>query len=481
MTGEHGNGTRTVSPTARVAESTARDLSRCLDHAQRTGRSPSVMAAVVQEGQIVWAHGRGRIEGAATTLDTQYRIGSITKTITSLALMRLRDRGVLGLTDPVGSHVPDLPPWLAAAPLSDLLRHTAAVAAEPAGPWWERSPGQTWDTLRARISPADSRPALAGRFHYSNLGYALLGQVLENRCAAPWFEVVQAEVLVPLRMSRTTDRPVGPHALGWSAHPWADLVTREPALDYAAMAPAGGLWSTARDLARLTTLLGARDSSLLASRSLREMRAAAVVSSPDSLGEAYGYGIELRTTSDGALLVGNFGSLPGFRGALWNCPARDVGAVVLANATSGTDPSAVAQDLIRIVPTRDHPVGEEWLPTETLPADLTRLAGTWYWGARPWLLRVLDSDRLTLAELGSPHTAGHFVRNGPEDWLGLNGYHEGEPLRVRLEPASGDVYLDLHSFVLTRAPYEPATPIPGGFEPSSWHHDPGPEHEENRS
>ena len=81
---------------------------QALDHRlateQRDRRVPSLVAAVVRDGVPLWSGGRGKVDGATPTEDTQYRIGSITKTFVGVMIMRLRDEGMLSLSDPLRTH-----------------------------------------------------------------------------------------------------------------------------------------------------------------------------------------------------------------------------------------------------------------------------------------------------------------------------------------------------------------------------------------
>jgi CubicO group peptidase (beta-lactamase class C family) len=80
-------------------ESTRAKLRHCVALGQATGRAPSLTGAVARDGQVLWCAGRGSIDGAEPTADTQYRIGSLTKTFTAVLIMQLRDGGRLDLAD----------------------------------------------------------------------------------------------------------------------------------------------------------------------------------------------------------------------------------------------------------------------------------------------------------------------------------------------------------------------------------------------
>src|SRR3954453_13016141 len=88
---------------------TRRALLHRLATGQVQGRAPSVVAAVVRDGDPLWMDGWGSVDGAPPDGDTQYRIGSITKTFVAILVLRLRDEGLLALTDPLEKHLPGTP------------------------------------------------------------------------------------------------------------------------------------------------------------------------------------------------------------------------------------------------------------------------------------------------------------------------------------------------------------------------------------
>ena len=164
--------------------------------------------------------------------------------------------------------------------IGELLAHTAGLAADAAGPWWERTPGDLRPELSDVLGDDPIRHPAGRRFHYSNVGFAVLGALVAQLRGKPWHEVIRDEILAPLGMSRTAVTPTVPFAAGWAVHPWADLLLPEPAYDAGLMAPAGQFWSTADDLRRFAAFLGSGASDVLSSDSLAEMREPAAPSSP---------------------------------------------------------------------------------------------------------------------------------------------------------------------------------------------------------
>ena len=129
--------------------------------------------------------------------------------------MRLRDEGRLHLDDPLDRHLPGTP--LGDRTVGQLLSHLAGASAESPGGWWERTPGGSLDDLD--LGPDDVVLGAARRFHYSNLGFGLLGELVARLRGTSWEDAVAAEVLAPLGMDRTTPRPVGAGGAGLRGAP----------------------------------------------------------------------------------------------------------------------------------------------------------------------------------------------------------------------------------------------------------------------
>ncbi|GAB7184884.1 serine hydrolase domain-containing protein [Kitasatospora sp. Ki12] len=445
---------------------TRRALLHRLAVAQSEGRTPSMVAGVLRGGRPVWSGARGLVDGHAPTPDVQYRIGSLTKTFVAVLVLRLRDEGLLDLADPLSRNLPGTP--ADEATVTQLLSHSAGLAAETPAPWWERTEG----SLRPRLDDIleAERPLKhpAGRLHhYSNPGYALLGALVEKVRGEPWGEVLRREVLAPLGMGRTTLLPEPPHAGGFAVHPWADVLRTEPLTDTGLMGPAGQLWSTGADLARWAAFLCAGDDKVLSAGTLAEMRRPAVA--PDDAGwtTAYGLGLQLRR-HEGRLLYGHTGSMPGFTAGLWVSETDGLAAFGLANATSGGSTAQLAAELIALTAEHEPRLPEPWHPLPEVDEELLALTGPWYWGASPTVLRLRPGRVLELTTLAGGGRGSRFRPEPDGTWTGLENYYAGETLRV-VRRADGSVsHLDIGSFVHTREPYGPDDAVPGGVDPEGW-------------
>lgn len=447
--------------TEKLLPTTRRALDDRLARGQVEGRAPSMAAGVLRGRTLVWSGGRGSVEGAEPTADTQYRIGSITKTFVAVLVLRLRDEGLVDLSAPLETYLPGTS--AGDRTVRQLLSHTAGLVAETPPPWWERTPGRVRPELADVLGehPLAHPPGL--RFHYSNVGFALLGALVAQVRGRPWAEVLAEEVLAPLGMTRTTTAPVAPHARGWAVHPWADVLLPEPTHDAGLMAPAGQLWSTVADLTQFGALLVAGNERVLSARAVAEMREPLV---PTADGSGYGMGLQLRQGS--RPLVGHGGSMPGFLAGLDCAVEEDLAVVVFANATSGPDLGTVAADLVGLVADAEPRRPRAWAPLAEVDPDLLALTGPWYWGAAPLALRLQPDRHLELVGLSGRGRESRFRPEADGTWTGLDDYYAGERLRV-VRDASGQVSaLDLGSFVLTREPYPSSGVVPGGVDPAGW-------------
>ncbi len=258
----------------------------CLDVAQAQGRLPSVVGAVFDRYGAVWAGAAGRCPG----IEGQYRIGSLTKTLTAVLVMQARDAGMLSLDDPLGRHLGDV--GYAEATLRQLLSHTSGMQSEPAGPWWERTRGGDFATLAAAHDGSGRVAGPGEYYHYSNLGYGLLGEVLARVTGRSWRQLVTDVLLTPLGMTQTSYLP-RPHAQpGWSVDHFTGERTLEPLASTGAMAPAGQLWSTVEDLVVWGQFLAGARPDLLDPSTLHEM------STPVT--EGYGLGLRLSANAGGS-------------------------------------------------------------------------------------------------------------------------------------------------------------------------------------
>ncbi|TDD20310.1 class A beta-lactamase-related serine hydrolase [Kribbella turkmenica] len=427
-----------------VRPDTAAALHAEIAAAQSEWKLPTVNAGVIRDGSLVWTGSRGRfatVDGGAPGPDVQYRIGSITKTMTAVLVMQCRDDGLLALNDAVGKHLPGIA--FGDRTIRHLLAHSGGVNAEPEGPWWERNPGVSFEQLTAAMDESQAAGPADRRHHYSNLGYALLGEIVARLRGSSWLELVREHILDPLEMRRTTYFPAAPAAQGFSVHPFSGQLLEEPAYDAGAMAPAGQLWSTIEDLARYAMFWIDPVHEVLSRDTVEEMAAPAASDPREGLTASYGLGLRL-IADDPHLLIGHTGSMPGFLAGLFVDRARRIGAVTLGNATYGRVAS-LPPDLLGVLVAHEPALPQEWVPEPPLDQG-AELLGPWYWGNSAVTMSVSGGILQLTGALTS-----RFSPLGPDLYQGRDGYFAGEKLRV---VRHGDrTHLNVATFVLTRTPY----------------------------
>jgi CubicO group peptidase (beta-lactamase class C family) len=439
-----------------VADSTSRRLQSRLAHAQSAGRLPSVVAGLVRDGEPVWfgTYGGPAVPGH-DPFDVQYRIGSITKTMTAVLVLQLVRDGRIGLDEPASTVLGDV--GYADRTLRTLLAHSSGMQSEPSGSWWERSAGVTWEQLTAAHDGSGAVFPAHQEFHYSNLGYALLGELAARLLDTTWWDAVAKRVLGPLGMTRTSYLPEGAAAQGWSVHPYESTLVAEPATDTGAMAPAGQVWATIADLARYAAFLLQGHPDVLSAEELDRAYAPQSGNPKDGLRSGHGLGFQLFPGGSGTL-AGHTGSMPGFLATSLVDRPRRVGGVVLANATVGYSPAAIVTELLDELERCEPAPAAPWRPSPPLPAELHGVPGVWHWGNTQIVFAMEGAD------LVARRAGTELYRFGVVDGrvVGLSGYHAGETLRVVRGPDGSVGHLDIATFIYTREPYDPEAPIPGG-------------------
>jgi CubicO group peptidase (beta-lactamase class C family) len=309
--------------------------------------------------------------GVDATVDTQYAVASITKTFTAVSVMQLRDEGKLDLDDPLERHLPDVAHGRLA--LGRMLAHASGLQREPPGEVWESLVFPGAEELLASLPEAEQVLPGSTAWHYSNLAYALLGQVVARIAGRPFREYIDERLLQPLGLSRTTWGFDSPHARPYFVEPYSDAVRPEPELDIGGKGGESGLCSTVADLARWGAFLCEPDESLLDPASADEMHGVRIMAEPDwTLG--WGLGIELWRRGD-RIFGGHTGGFPGFVSMLVYSRRDRIGAVVLTN--SGRWPKATDTGLRLLEAALEElaPAPEPWAPEDQPPAQIAPLLG----------------------------------------------------------------------------------------------------------
>jgi CubicO group peptidase (beta-lactamase class C family) len=427
---------------------------RILRGAQAEQRIPSVSAAVFRDGDVIWRSALGTADVARAedaTTEHVYRIGSITKTFTAVCILQLRDAMVLDLDDPLRTHIPEAPVGLT---IRDALAHLSGLQREPPGEIWETLTPPSREELLAGLEDAERvlRPGEA--WHYSNLAYGLLGEVVVRRSEQhDYADALRMRVLEPLGLEHTGFDPPGPRATGYYVDPYSDRVTIEA--DPAGEGPTaaiGWLWSTVDDLARFGDFLATGRDGVLVAGTLDEM--ARVRTMVDEARWSLGWGLGLCLYRRGErVYAGHGGAMPGFLAALCIHRPERTGAAVLVNTSAGASPERIALDLAEAALDARPQSAQLWRPEGGVPEDVTSMLGRW-WSEGSELVLTWRQGRLHLEALAYP--AGRNVSwlacEADDRWRIVEGRELGELLRVVRDDTGTAVKLYVATYPLTRAP-----------------------------
>jgi CubicO group peptidase (beta-lactamase class C family) len=304
-------------------------------------RLPGIQAAVLHGDDVVLSTAHGvPVAEARTPLtpDHRFRIASHSKTFTATAIVRLAEQGALRLDDTVGRWLTELAASdVGGVTLRELLAHGGGVVRDG----WD---GDHWQLVRAfpdattllRIAADDA--AVLGRnqrFKYSNIGYSLLGAVIEAATATSYAEHIETALLAPLGLAATSPdidpAAASDHAIGYTALAYADRRLPIDHIATGAMAAATGFSSTAADLVRWAAAHFHGDERILTDDAKRLMqRTEWSVEGADDY--ALGFAV---AEIGGRRLLGHGGGFPGFITHTWFDPLDRLAVSVLTNAIDG--------------------------------------------------------------------------------------------------------------------------------------------------
>ncbi|MBX3145428.1 MAG: beta-lactamase family protein [Gemmatimonadales bacterium] len=330
------------------------------DFAQRS-RVPGIAYGIVIDGQLAHRGTAGFRElGSRAPVDSAsvFRIASMSKSFTALAILQLRDEGKLGLDDPAERYVPELATLR--YPTTDspkitirhLLSHSEGFPED--NPWGDQQlaiSDEEMNRLMRSGIPFSTAPGTA--YEYSNYGYAILGRIVANVSGMPFARYLDQRILAPLGMTVTTmeARTVAASRLA-HGYRWQDTTWLEEAqLSDGAFGPMGGMLTSIDDLSRwVGFMLDAwppRDGverGPVRRASVREMQQVARYNGASAVRDpatgavtlsagGYGYGLGVRQTCQVPSNVSHSGGLPGFGSIMQWLPDYGVGIVTLGNLT----------------------------------------------------------------------------------------------------------------------------------------------------
>jgi CubicO group peptidase (beta-lactamase class C family) len=432
-------------------EQLTRDLARIVRSAQSEHRLPSLTAAVFRGGEIEWAEAVGFAdvdEGTEATPDTQYQIASITKTFIATSVVQLRDAGALELDDPLSVHLPEAAHGTLT--LRRMLAHVSGLQREPVGEIWETMQFPDRDELLERLAEAEQVLSPGLQWHYSNLAYVLLGEVVERASGLPVKQYVEERLLRPLGLTRTSWSAEEPYARGYFVEPYSHSVRREPEIDAGATSAAGGLASTVGDLARWGAFLADPDPNVLSPQTAEEMHSVQVMAEADwTLG--WGLGLQLHRRGE-ELFGGHGGAYPGHLSTVLWSRKHKVGAVVLTNSSVWPKLTETALDLAVRAVEHFPAEPEPWRAEEAPPEEIAPLLGRW-WSEGSEVIFSYRRGRLEARLASAPEKEPSvFELEGEDRYRTVAGRERGELLRVVRDENGEVVKLYWATYPFLRSP-----------------------------
>lgn len=337
------------------------DIDRIFDEWRLDSHVPGLVYGIVKDGRLVAVRGQGVQDVVSKRLvdaDSLFRIASMSKAFTALAILKLRDEGKLSLDRPAETYVPEMRRW--AYPtrdspkirVRDLLNHSAGFVTDD--PWGDRqqplSEAEFTAMLKAGVPFARS-PGLV--MEYSNFGYATLGRIITKVSGKRYQDYIRDTLLIPLGMTSTTydiaRSPKDRRSLGyrWQDDDWL----REPDMADGVFGAMGGIETSAKDYGRwIAFLLSAwpardePDRGPVARATVREIaqgsnfiqaapRSPAIGGAPCRQALAYGMGWRVIDDCDLGRLLMHSGGYPGYGSNVLLLPDKGIGVFALTNRT----------------------------------------------------------------------------------------------------------------------------------------------------
>ena len=377
---------------------------------------PGMVYGIVADGRLAYVHSMGSLSAEDPTRivgqDSLFRIASMSKAFTALAILKLRDAGRLRLDALAEEYVPEMRNWrypTGDSPrirVRDLLSHVGGFVTDD--PWGDRqTPMPDAEFTRMLRTGVPFTRAPDSQFEYSNFGYALLGRIVSNVSGRPYKDYIEQEIMRPLGMTSTGydigASPQERRALGWR---WEnDAFAREPDMAHGAFGAMGGVQTSARDYARWVAFLlsawpprDGREQGPVRRASVRELgqglnfvSVARRPGDPDSCpqAQAYGMGFRVAQDCDFGLTLGHGGGYPGYGSYLLLLPDHGIGIFAFANRTYAGPSPPVWQAAVALQ-------RQGLLSARTLPVSAA-LAANYRAAQAMWAAGSLEPGRQSLA------------------------------------------------------------------------------------
>jgi len=420
---------------------------------------PGAAVLVIRQGNVVLRRGYGLADlelGVPVDPDMVFRIGSITKTFTAVAILKLVQDGALELDGDLRERRPHLPhPPDRGRPITirQLLSHTAGLADLFDESYYQLLENRAHALMNDEVEASElvaliekQEPAFepGEDWQYSNAGYFLLGQVIESVTGTSYAEAIDRIIVRPLGLAHTgmyQNLALTPGRVKSYLQNDDGTFIRNPysSLSAVTVYSAGGLVSTVDDLARLSA-------SLDAGRPLRpEVRELMFTPATEALGGSTRYAFGWFTTRlQGRAAVHHEGDIYGYSGTVWRVPEEDLFVAILsANpALTSKDLAVLAKRALAVAWGEPFP---EHRRIEVAPEELDPLAGRYRFGSGVVREVVVEEGRIFTRRDGGrkvemfPTASGALVFDGTLSYVTFDRAGGGAAPRMLMHRDSGEV------------------------------------------
>jgi serine beta-lactamase-like protein LACTB len=425
---------------------------------------PALSVALVDGPRVVWAKGFGFADSKAklpATAETVYRVGSVSKLFTDVAVMQLVEKGQIDLDAPVTRYLVDFRPgnpFSKDVTLRQLMSHRAGLVREPPkGHYFDPSAPPLSRTV-ASLNKTKLVYPPEERTKYSNAGIAAVGYVLERTQKQPFARYLASRILEPLGMTRSSFEPTPGLTKDLAAARMWTYQGREfdaPTFELG-MAPAGCMYSTVTDLARFLSMLfaGGRGPGgpVLKAETLDQMWTPQFAAPGTKTGFGIGF---MLSELDGRRRIGHGGAIYGFATELAALPDDRLGVIVAAsrdgaNAVTHRIADVALRHMLAAKQGKAAPAIEVTSPLD--PEAARKLAGRYRSGdkvidllergGRVWVLPQAGGFRVELRRKGDVLVTDdwldfgtEFVAEGDKLHSGKDVYEKGDVTKPEPPPA----------------------------------------------
>jgi serine beta-lactamase-like protein LACTB len=304
---------------------------------------PAISVAIIRDNQIIFRRGYGLADlenQVPATAVTVFRIASVAKSLTAVAVMQLAEKGKLDLDAPIQKYAPSFPTKAFPITTRQLLAHLSGVRGYRSG---EGERTYHYESLTDALAvfkddPLEHEPGT--KYAYTTFGYTLLGVVIEGASGMSYSEYLRERVLKPAGMLHTQVDDVyeiiSNRARGYSPKVYGQFNGnwRNPALmDSSYKIPGGGLVSTAEDLARFA--IAVQNGVLIKQETFEQMSKSQRTRDGRETGYGYGWYVDGREGREPDGSVWHGGVQQGFTSDLWILPRKHLAVVILTNLEGG--------------------------------------------------------------------------------------------------------------------------------------------------